>query len=143
VTEPVNDRALVHAEAAPGPRDDGFSPRDALVAALARAGLWGAALALAGWILQGAGFALSTGYGLPDTAARILMLVAYFLLGAAGGLVHALSGIALSVVERGEGVLETRLEPHMTGLLGRMFPNTRSIGSSRWRRTPRVEACRG
>jgi hypothetical protein len=127
VSEPVDDRALVNPEPTSAQRNGGFSSRDALVAALGRAGLWGAALALACWILQGAGFALATGYGLPDTAARGLMLVAYFLLGAAGGLVHALAGSALGVVERVERVLQTRLEPQMRGLLGRMFPNTPSI----------------
>lgn len=127
MSAPVSDRALVTPGAALEPRDGGFSPRGALVGALARAGLWGAALALACWMLQEAGFALATGYGRPDAAARLLMLAAYFLLGAACGLVHALAGSALGVVERVERVLQTRLEPQMTGLLGRMFPNTRSI----------------
>jgi hypothetical protein len=55
------------------------------------------------------------------------MLVAYFFLGAAGGLVHALAGSALGVVERVESVLQSRLEPQVTALLGRMFPNTPTI----------------
>ena len=55
------------------------------------------------------------------------MLAAYFLLGAACGLVHALAGSALSVIERVDRVLQSRLEPHVTGLLGRMFPGTPTI----------------
>jgi hypothetical protein len=125
VNEPAGDRALLDPDAAP--RAGGVSLRDALVGALGRAGVWGAGLALTCWILQGAGFALATGYGPPDRAARVLMLAGYFLLGAACGLVHALAGSALVLVERAERVLQTRLEPHMRGLLGRMFPNTPSI----------------
>jgi hypothetical protein len=127
VSAPAGERALVTSDVALEPRDGGFSPRRALGGALARTGLGGAALALACWMLQGAGFALATGYGLPDTAARFLMLAAYFSFGAACGLVHSLAGSALGVVDRVERGLQTRLEPQMTGLLARMFPNTRSI----------------
>jgi hypothetical protein len=127
VSEPFSDRALVSPAAAPAPGAGGFSLRDALVKALGRAALGGVALAVACWLLQNAGFAFATGYGPPDLAARMLMLAAYFLLGAAGGLVHALAGSALTGLERVEGGIQSRLEPQMRGLLGRMFPNTGTI----------------
>ena len=127
MSEPFTDPALVAPETAPAAGDVGSSLRGALGEALARAVLGGAGLALAGWILQAAGFALATGHGFSDAAARVLTLAAYFLLGAACGLVHALAGSALSVIERVDRVLQSRLEPHVTGLLGRMFPGTPTI----------------
>ena len=113
---------------APPATGAGGSPlRGALVGALARAGLGGAVLALAGWLLQESGFALATGREFPDAAARVLMVVGYFLLGAACGLVHALAGSALGVVERVDRVFQSSLPPHVTGLLGRMFPGAPTI----------------
>lgn len=122
-----SDRVIVIPETSPENGRGGSALRGVLVGAVARAGLGGVVLALACWVLGDAGFTLSTGYGIPDTAARGLMLVAYFLLGAACGLVHALAGSALGVVERVEGMLQSRLEPQVTGLLGRTFPNTPTI----------------
>lgn len=127
MSEPFTDPATVDGEAVPATVAGGSSLRGALVGALARAGLGGAAMALAAWILQQSGFALATGHGFPDAAARVLMLAAYGLLGAACGFVHALAGSALGVVERVDRVLQTRLEPHVTGLLGRMFPGMPTI----------------
>jgi hypothetical protein len=127
VSEPIPERALVNPADASAPAAVGFSLRDALRGALGRAALGGAALTVACWLIQEAGFALATGHELPDTAARVLMLAGYFLLGAAGGLVHALAGSALTGLERVERVIQSRLEPQMSGLLGRMFPNTGTI----------------
>lgn len=127
MSEPVIEIAMVDPGAPPATGAGGSPLRGALVGALARAGLGGAVLALAAWLLQESGFALATGREFSDAAARVLMVVAYFLLGAACGLVHALAGSALGVVERVDRVLQSSLQPHVTGLLGRMFPGAPTI----------------
>jgi hypothetical protein len=127
VSEPDIETAMVGTGAPPATGAGGSPLRGALVGALARAGLGGSMLALAAWLLQESGFVLATGREFPDAAARALMLVAYFLLGAACGLVHALAGSALGVVERVDRVLQSSLQPHVTGLLGRMFPGAPTI----------------
>ena len=76
MSEPFTDPATVDGEAVPATVAGGSSLRGALVGALARAGLGGAAMALAAWLLQQSGFALATGHGFPDAAARVLTLAA-------------------------------------------------------------------